>query len=62
MTPSADNPEPTQDASSGRGGGEGRGDSTGLPCFRTWRGVYIFAFACFIVYVVLLTLFSRAFS
>lgn len=33
-----------------------------LPGFKTWRGVYIFAAACFVVYVVLLTVLSRAFS
>lgn len=62
MMPSADSPERTQDASPGPVGGGRQGDPTGLPCFRTWRSVYIFAFACFVVYVVLLTLFSWAFS
>lgn len=37
-------------------------ESPGLPWFRTWRGVYLFAFGCFVLYVVLLTVFSRAFS
>jgi hypothetical protein len=37
-------------------------ESTGLPWFRTWGGVYLFAFGCFVLYVVLLTVFSRAFS
>jgi hypothetical protein len=42
--------------------GETQSESTGLPWFRTWRGVYFFAFGCFVLYVVLLTIFSRAFS
>ncbi len=33
-----------------------------LPWFRTWRGVYVFVGACFVLYVVLLTALSRAFS
>ncbi|HEY9509093.1 MAG TPA: hypothetical protein VIV82_04460 [Verrucomicrobiae bacterium] len=33
-----------------------------LPWFRTWRGVYVFVVACFVLYVVLLTALSRAFS
>jgi len=33
-----------------------------LPWFRTWRGVYVFVGACFVLYVVLLTVLSRAFS
>lgn len=41
---------------------ESQGESTGLPWFGTWRGVYLFAFVCFVVYVVLLTVFSQAFS
>lgn len=34
----------------------------GLPGFRTWRGVYLFVFACFIAVVLTLTLFSHAFA
>ncbi len=37
-------------------------ESTGLPWFRTWRSVYWFVLGCFVLYVVLLTVFSRAFS
>jgi hypothetical protein len=33
-----------------------------VPGFRTWRGVYWFVFASFVVVVVLLALFSRAFA
>lgn len=37
-------------------------EPTGLPWFRTWRSVYVFVLGCFILYVVLLAVFSRAFS
>jgi len=37
-------------------------DRPGVPGFRTWRGVYACAFACFVVVVVLLTIFSRTFA
>jgi hypothetical protein len=37
-------------------------DSTGLPVFRTWRGVYLLVFGCFILVVIGLALFSRAFA
>jgi hypothetical protein len=37
-------------------------EAPGLPGFRTWRGVYLFVFGCFVIYVVLLALLSRAFS
>ena len=36
--------------------------SPGVPGFRTWRGVYLFVFAFFVLVVVLLTLFSRLFA
>lgn len=35
---------------------------TGLPGFRTWRGVYWFVFACFIAVVIALTVFSRYYA
>ena len=38
------------------------GESTGLPGFRTWRGVYLFVFGSFVLIIVALTLFSRFFS
>ena len=41
---------------------EDQRESPGLPFFRTWRGVYLFALGCFVLYVLLLTVFSRAFS
>ncbi|WP_175414793.1 hypothetical protein [Nibricoccus aquaticus] len=34
----------------------------GVPGFRTWRGVYLFVFGCFIVVVIALTIFSRVFA
>ncbi len=32
----------------------------GVPGFRTWRGVYAFVFATFVLVVVLLTIFTHA--
>jgi hypothetical protein len=37
-------------------------DSPGVPGFRTWRGVYLFVFGCFVLVVVALTFFSRVFA
>jgi hypothetical protein len=37
-------------------------ESPGVPGFRTWRGIYLFVFASFVLVVVLLALFSRAFA
>lgn len=37
-------------------------ESTGLPGFRSWKGVYLFVAAVFIAYLLFLTLFSRMFS
>ena len=37
-------------------------EKTGLPWFRTWRGVYLFVLGCFVGYVILLALLARAFS
>jgi len=36
--------------------------SPGVPGFRTWRGVYLFVFACFVLVVVFLSVFSRYFT
>ncbi len=36
--------------------------SPGVPGFRTWRGVYWFVFAAFVLVVVLLAVFSRLFA
>ena len=61
MMPPKDNTARTENAPSGIAG-EDQSESTGLPFFRTWRGVYLFALGCFVLYVVLLTVFSRTFS
>ena len=37
-------------------------ESPGVPGFRTWRGVYLFVLLFFVLCVVLLALFSRAFA
>ena len=37
-------------------------ESPGVPGFRSWRGIYLFVFAFFVVCVVLLALFTRAFA
>ena len=36
--------------------------STGVPGFRTWRGVYLFVFGCFLLVVIALTLFARFYA
>ena len=35
---------------------------TGLPGFRTWRGVYLFVAGCFLAYVTLLAVLTFALS
>jgi hypothetical protein len=37
-------------------------DEPGVPGFRTWRGVYGFVLACFVVVVVLLAIFSHVYA
>jgi hypothetical protein len=37
-------------------------NSTGLPWPRSWRGVYLLVFGCFVLVVIALTLFSRFFA
>ncbi len=37
-------------------------ESPGVPGFRTWRRVYIFVFALFVLVVALLAIFSRHFA
>ncbi|MGC4073701.1 MAG: hypothetical protein QM760_14565 [Nibricoccus sp.] len=54
------NPPPSPPASSV--GASAAGDSPGVPGFRTWRGVYLFVFACFVAVVVALTIFSRVYA
>lgn len=40
----------------------GKPETTGLPWFRTWNRVYLFVLGCFVLYVLLLTALSMAFS
>ena len=40
----------------------GKDELTGLPWFRTWRGVYVFVFGCFILWVALLLALTVSFS
>jgi len=37
-------------------------ESPGVPGFRTWRGVYLFVFAAFVVVVVALAIFSHVYA
>ena len=41
---------------------DGQDEITGLPGLRTWRGVYVFVFGCFILWVVLLLALTVSFS
>ena len=40
----------------------GDDERPGVPGFRTWRGVYLFVFAIFVLVVVLLAIFSRVYA
>lgn len=33
-----------------------------VPIFKTWRGVYLFVFGCFVAYVVALAAFTLVYS
>lgn len=35
---------------------------TGLPLFRTWRGIYILVLGCFVGFVIVLAIFTSVFS
>ncbi len=37
-------------------------DAPGVPGFRTWRGVYLFVLAVFVLGVIALTIFSRVYA
>ena len=37
-------------------------EATGLPWFRTWRGVYVFVFGSFIVWIALLLALTMIYS
>jgi hypothetical protein len=42
--------------------GRAEAEPPNVPGFRTWRGVYLFVFAWFVLVVVLLTVFMGIFS
>lgn len=48
-------PAPTEPA-------PGSDTAPGVPGFRTWRGVYLFVFAVFVLVVATLAWFARAFA
>ena len=50
-----------EDAPSGAAG-TSNSETTGLPWLDTWRGVYAFVFACFVVWVGLLIALTVIFS
>jgi len=56
MKPAEDNPELVETSS------DSKDELTGLPRLRTWRGVYVFVFGCFILWVVLLLALTVSFS
>ena len=37
-------------------------EKPGLPGFRSWRGIYLFVFLCFVASVVVLAVFTRVFA
>jgi hypothetical protein len=37
-------------------------DPPDVPGFRTWRGIYLFVFVWFVIVVILLAIFTRAFA
>ena len=41
---------------------DGKDELTGLPGLRTWRGVYVFVFGCFVLWVALLLALTVSFS
>jgi hypothetical protein len=53
--PPADNPP-------GEKPSGGQEEPTGLPFFKTWRGVYLFVFSCFILWVLLLLALTASYS
>jgi hypothetical protein len=56
MKPAEDNPTSVETPA------DGKDEVTGLPGLRTWRGVYIFVFGCFILWVALLLALTVSFS
>jgi hypothetical protein len=45
-----------------KGAGEGEEEGTGLPGLRSWGAVYALVLVVFVVWVVVLTVFTRVFS
>jgi hypothetical protein len=37
-------------------------EAPNVPLFKTWRGVYLFVFGCFVAYVVLLAAFTLTYT
>jgi hypothetical protein len=37
-------------------------DAPGVPIFRTWRGVYLFVLAVFVIVVLALTVFTHVYA
>ena len=61
--PSAPNDTPAHSAPDARAAApDPESESTGLPFFRTWRGVYVFIVATFVFYVVFLAVLPRLFT
>jgi len=56
MKPAEDNPTSVETPA------DGKDEVTGLPGLRTWRGVYIFVFGCFILWVALLLALTVGYS
>ncbi len=45
-----------------RADGRTEAEPPDVPGFRTWRGVYLFVFGCFVLVIVLLAVFTAIFS
>ena len=41
---------------------DAKDEFTGLPGLRTWRGVYLFVFGCFVLWVALLLILTVSYS
>lgn len=56
MKSSGDNPGSVEPPS------QAQAERTGLPGLRTWRGVYLFVFGCFVLWVLLLLALTLSYS
>ena len=54
--------DPITTAADAPSGPVSNNEATGLPWFHTWRGVYVFVFGCFVLWVALLFALTRIFS